>query len=158
MTMRSVSSPNISDGGDLSAASFFDDVYMPRAAQNVIFSDVQCVEVLKGLQSILFGRNAATGVVNIIPNSPDAETNGFVKANLGNLNLKRFEGMANLAVTENLFVRVNGLSNQRDGNIENQFFIALDGNDENHKAARIAVDTSILGQGKTSTARSNWHQ
>ncbi|MDE3270779.1 TonB-dependent receptor [Pseudoalteromonas sp. G4] len=149
VTMRGVSSPNISVGGDPSAASFFDDVYMPRAAQNVIFSDVQRVEVLKGPQGTLFGRNAATGVVNIIPNSPDAEKNGFVKANLGNLKLKRFEGMANFAVTDNLFVRVNGLSNQRDGNIENQFISGFDGNDENHKAARIAVkyvvntDTSI---------------
>ena len=48
VTMRGISSPNISVGGDPSSATFYDDVYMPRAAQNVIFSDMARVEVLKG--------------------------------------------------------------------------------------------------------------
>jgi outer membrane receptor protein involved in Fe transport len=70
ISMRGISSPNISVGGDPSSATFWDDVYMPRAAQNVLFSDLARVEVLKGPQGTLFGRNAAMGVVNIVPNSP----------------------------------------------------------------------------------------
>ncbi len=139
VTMRGVSSPNISVGGDPSAASFFDDVYMPRAAQNVIFSDIQRVEVLKGPQGTLFGRNAATGVVNIIPNQPDAENTGFIKANIGNLDLQRFEGMVNFAFNQKMFLRLNALSNKRDGNIKNLYQGGSDGNDENHQAARLAL-------------------
>lgn len=117
--IRGISSPAISVGGDPSSATFYDDVYMPRAAQNVLFSDIQRIEVLKGPQGTLFGRNAAMGVVNIIPNKPEDETEGFVKGSFGTDNLVRLEGMANLPLTDTLFVRANVLSNKQDGYINN---------------------------------------
>ncbi|WP_448211329.1 TonB-dependent receptor [Colwellia sp. MEBiC06753] len=119
ITMRGISSPNISVGGDPSSAAFYDDVYMPRAAQNVIFSDMARVEVLKGPQGTLFGRNAAMGVVNMVPNSPIADFEGFVKANLGTDNLRRYEGMINLPITDNFYMRANILSNSQDGIVKN---------------------------------------
>jgi len=96
VSMRGISSPNISVGGDPSSATFFDDVYMPRAAQNVLFSDMARIEVLKGPQGTLFGRNAAMGVVSMVPKSPFADFEGFVKATVGSDNLQRYEGMINI--------------------------------------------------------------
>lgn len=119
VTMRGISSPNISVGGDPSSATFYDDVYMPRAAQNVLFSDLERVEVLKGPQGTLFGRNAAMGVVNIVPNKPTDEFTGFAKMSLGTDNLKRWEGMVNVPLTDNLFMRGNFLINTQDGFVEN---------------------------------------
>jgi len=119
VTMRGVSSPNISVGGDPSSATFFDDVYMPRAAQNVVFSDMARIEVLKGPQGTLFGRNAAMGVVNMVPNSPDSEFDGFIKATLGSDNLQRYEGMINIPLTDNFYMRANVLTNNQDGLVEN---------------------------------------
>ena len=70
ITIRGVSSANISTGGDPSVATFYDDVYVPRAATTITFSDMARVEVLKGPQGTLYGRNAAAGVVNMVPNQP----------------------------------------------------------------------------------------
>ncbi len=118
-TMRGISSPNISVGGDPSSATFFDDIYMPRAAQNVQFSDMERIEVLKGPQGTLFGRNAAMGVVNMVPNSPIESSEAFVKATLGSDKQVRLEAMGNLALTDNVFIRANVLSNQQDGVLDN---------------------------------------
>jgi iron complex outermembrane recepter protein len=119
ITMRGISSPNISVGGDPSSAVFYDDVYMPRAAQNVLFSDLERIEVLKGPQGTLFGRNAAMGVVNIVPIKPHGDMEGFAKVSLGSDNLQRMEGMFNTPLTDNLYLRANVLSNTQDGLVKN---------------------------------------
>ena len=138
MTIRGVSSANISTGGDPSVATFYDDVYIPRAATQVTFSDMARIEVLKGPQGTLYGRNAAAGVVNMVPNQPGASDEAFVKARIGNYALVRLEAMGNLAVSENFFVRANVLSNQRDGYLTNVIGGREPGEQDNI-AARIAA-------------------
>ncbi|MCP4272247.1 MAG: TonB-dependent receptor [Gammaproteobacteria bacterium] len=145
-TMRGVSSPNISVGVAPSTAIFFDGVYLPRAAQNVQFSDMERIEVLKGPQGTLFGKNAAMGVVNMVPNGPEEDFDAFFKGTLGTDNLQRFEGMVNLEVSDTLFLRVNGLSNIQTGFMENVADSALntgeevwDNGDKDHQAVRIAL-------------------
>jgi iron complex outermembrane recepter protein len=146
ITMRGISSPNISVGGDPSSATFFDGVYMPRAAQNVLFSDIERIEVLKGPQGTLFGRNAAMGVVNILPNAPENDDLGFIKAVLGSDNLRRYELMGNVALADNFFVRVNALLNTQDGLADNIYDAPWNASSKiwdpgarDHKAARIAA-------------------
>jgi len=119
VSMRGISSPSISVGGDPSTATFYDDIYMPRAAQNVLFSDIDRIEVLKGPQGTLFGRNAAMGVVKVVPKKPRNWQEGFLKAMLGTDNLRRYEGMANLPVSDDVYIRANFLSNQQDGIVKN---------------------------------------
>lgn len=145
ITMRGISSPNISVGGDPSSATFYDDVYMPRAAQNVVFSDMARVEVLKGPQGTLFGRNAAMGVVNMIPKSPFSDFEGFVKATLGSDSLQRFEGMINIPIADNFFMRANALTNGQDGIVKNVSAPAWndgtkiwDLGERSHDAARVS--------------------
>ncbi|SET62277.1 Outer membrane receptor for ferric coprogen and ferric-rhodotorulic acid [Thalassotalea agarivorans] len=145
ITMRGISSPNISVGGDPSSASFYDDIYMPRAAQNVIFSDMGRVEVLKGPQGTLFGRNAAMGVVNMVPNSPTEDFEGFVKGTFGTDELQRYEGMVNVPLTDSFYMRANALWNMQGGIVDNVADPAW--NDEvdtwdlgerDHKAGRLS--------------------
>jgi len=146
VTMRGISSPNISVGGDPSTAIFYDGIYMPRAAQNVLFSDMERIEVLKGPQGTLFGKNAAMGVVNMIPNAPDEEFDAFFKGALGTDNLQRFEGMVNLSLSDNVYLRINALSNLQDGFMKNVADSPVnsgekvwDNGDKDHQAARIAL-------------------
>ena len=143
--IRGISSPNISAGGDPSSATFYDDVYMPSAAQNVIFSDTARVEVLKGPQGTLFGRNAAMGVVNIVPNAPSAEFESFLQASWGTDNLQRYEGMVNVPLSDNFYMRANWITNKQDGFVENvqdaewnQNKKVWDLGARNHDAARVA--------------------
>ena len=115
ITVRGVSSPNISSGQDPSVATFYDGSYMPRAVTSIPFTDIARTEVLKGPQGTLFGRNATAGVINIVPNKPSQEVEGFVKARLGNQDLVRVEGMFNTPVSDTLALRGNLFSHQRAG-------------------------------------------
>ncbi|AQA19836.1 hypothetical protein BST95_17880 [Halioglobus japonicus] len=115
ISIRGISSPNISSGQDASVAVFYDGSYMPRAVTSIPFTDISRTEVLKGPQGTLFGRNATAGVINIVPNKPHEEFEGFVKARVGNQNMLRMEGMVNAPVTDNVFFRGNLFSHQRNG-------------------------------------------
>lgn len=139
ITIRGVSSANISTGGDPSVATFYDDIYVPRAATTVSFTDMQRVEVLKGPQGTLYGRNAAAGVVNMVPNRPNAETEGFVRMRAGNFDLLRLEAMGNVALSENFFLRANVLTNTRDGYLTNLAPGERDPGEQDNIAARISA-------------------
>ncbi|MBU2181259.1 MAG: TonB-dependent receptor [Gammaproteobacteria bacterium] len=139
--MRGISSSNISTGGDPSVAIFFDDFYLPRAAQSVMFSDMQRIEILKGPQGTLFGKNAAAGVVNMIPNAPAQEDEAFLKATLGDYALRRYEAMANTALNDQFAVRLNLMSNQRDSYLNNvyQNYQGEELGNTNQQSARLAA-------------------
>ncbi len=138
--IRGISSPNISTGGDPSVATFYDGAYLPRAATTVAFADMERVEVLRGPQGTLFGRNAAAGVVSLIPNAPTTEkVEGSARIRAGNYNLMRLEGMINLPLGENFAVRANALVNQRDGVSENVEPAKFDAAEKGNWAGRVAL-------------------
>ena len=139
ISIRGVSSANISTGGDPSIATFYDDVYVPRAATQMTFGDMARVEVLKGPQGTLYGRNAAAGVVNMVPNSPSEENEAFVRTRFGNHGLMRIEAMGNIAVSDDLSLRGNVLSNQRDGYITNVVSGERDPGEQDNLALRVAA-------------------
>ncbi len=148
ISIRGVKSPNISSGGDPSVATFYDNSYLPRAATSIPFTDIARIEVLKGPQGTLFGRNATAGVINIVPNKPAQEFEGFIRSRAGNYGLLDVEGMVNQPITDDVAVRANIFSHQRDGIIEN-VGIGDDLRDEGFVAARMSVlwdlspDTSL---------------
>jgi iron complex outermembrane receptor protein len=137
--IRGISSPNISTGGDPSVATFYDDTYLPRAATTVAFADIERVEVLRGPQGTLFGRNAAAGVVNMIPNAPSDTFEGFARLRAGNYNLMRLEGMVNIPVSDTFSLRANALVNQRDGISENVEPAEFDAAEKGNWAGRLAM-------------------
>lgn len=139
ITIRGVSSANISTGGDPSVATFYDDVYVPRAATTSSFTDIARIEVLKGPQGTLYGRNAAAGVVNIVPNRPAPGNEGFIRTRFGNLSQHRVEVMGNVAVTDNVFVRTSMLHNRRDGYQDNRVPGGRNGGAQDNFAARIST-------------------
>ncbi|KXI30645.1 TonB-dependent receptor [Paraglaciecola hydrolytica] len=152
ISMRGISSPNISSGGDPSSATFYDGVYMPRAAQNVLFSDIERIEVLKGPQGTLFGRNAAMGVVNILPRKPTEDFEGFIKGSWGTDNLARYEGMVNVPLSQSVYLRANMLTNSQDGFVKNisepqwnQNSKIWDSGARHHNAARVALLWEVSG-------------
>ena len=138
--IRGISSPNISTGGDPSVATFYDGVYLPRAATTVAFADMERVEVLRGPQGTLFGRNAAAGVVSLIPNAPTTEKlEGSARLRAGNYNLMRLEGMINVPVGDTFAIRANALVNQRDGISENVEPSQFDAGEKGNWAGRVAM-------------------
>ena len=72
-------------------ATYIDDVNnLDILANGFAFTDIERIEVLRGPQGTLFGRNAMGGVVNIITNKPTNKASGFAEASIGNLGLQRY--------------------------------------------------------------------
>ncbi|MCO1335149.1 TonB-dependent receptor [Microbulbifer sp. OS29] len=93
------------------------------------FFDVQRLEVLRGPQGTLYGRNATAGVVNMLPNMPTGEFESEVQAEVGSYNSKRANGMFNIPLGDTLAFRFSGALTQRDGFDTNTFT----GNDVNDR-------------------------
>jgi outer membrane receptor protein involved in Fe transport len=83
------------------------------------FYDVERVEVLRGPQGTLYGRNSTGGVVNVLSVKPDDEFSAEATGELGNFNSKRLKGYVNLPAGDQLAFRVAGTMIDRDGTIEN---------------------------------------
>ena len=82
----------------------------------------------------------------MVPNAPHADFEGFVKATLGSDNLQRYEGMVNLPLSDNFYLRANVLTNAQDGIVENvsspswnDNFKNWDLGERDHNAARISL-------------------
>ncbi len=92
------------------------DTYIPE------LSDIERIEVLRGPQGTLFGRNAMGGVINIITKQPTNATHGFAEVDLGNYNQQRYSaGFRAPLINDVLFVGVSGAYNKRDGYYTNDF-------------------------------------
>jgi outer membrane receptor protein involved in Fe transport len=86
------------------------------------FYDVERVEVLRGPQGTLYGRNATGGVVNVITAKPTDVFEANARAEYGNFNAIRLRGMLNVPIFEDkLAVRLSGAMLKRDGFVTNTF-------------------------------------
>lgn len=79
------------------------------------YFDVERVEVLRGPQGTLYGRNATAGVVNMLPNKPSNRFEGSLKGEVGNYDTRRVSGMLNVPLTDTFAVRVAGAYTNRSG-------------------------------------------
>ena len=87
-----------------------------------LLSDIERIEVLRGPQGTLYGRNTLAGAINVITKKPTNQTNGFVSFGYGNLNqIEASAGIGLSLIEDKLFVRLSGGSNFRDGYVENTF-------------------------------------
>ncbi|MBC7667696.1 MAG: TonB-dependent receptor [Gemmatimonadaceae bacterium] len=86
------------------------------------FFDVERVEVLRGPQGTLYGRNATGGVVNIITAKPTDEFEANIRAEVGNFGTQKVRGMINLPIFgDKLAIRAAGAYLKRDGFVTNTF-------------------------------------
>ena len=115
LAIRGVTQNDFADHQESPAAIYVDDIYVSQMA-GLAFSlfDVDRVEVLRGPQGTLFGRNATGGLANFITNRPTDVPGGYVNTNFGQRNLLRVEGAVNGPLWSGLDGRLSFESNHYD--------------------------------------------
>ena len=114
---------------DTAMGFYLDDVYIARqGVNNFSLYDVERVEVLRGPQGTLYGRNTNAGAINVVTTKPQDENVLAGEFSYGEFDRINIKGMANVVLMDDtLFLRVNALSQTGDGYVDN----ALLGKDVN---------------------------
>lgn len=120
--IRGIGQTDSSGGIDPGVGLYIDDVYMGRAVGGVMdFRDIANVQVLRGPQGTLFGRNTIGGAVLLTSQTPGDEFGGKVKVGFGEDNLFEFFGAVDLPFSDSVAARVSYGSRKRDGYVERQY-------------------------------------
>ena len=103
-------------GIEPSVGVFIDGVFRSRTASQLSdFPDIQRVEVLRGPQSTLFGKNASAGVISIVTREPSFSFGGSAEATYGNFDARVLKAYVTGPVSESVAVSLAGGLNKRDG-------------------------------------------
>ncbi len=105
-------------GGDPGVATYYNGIYSPdfgiAASENYLY-DVERVEVLRGPQGTLYGRNSIGGAINYITKAPSFEAEGEIRTVLGDYGMEQYFFMASAPLTEDIAYRITGMTVERDG-------------------------------------------
>ena len=134
--LRGVSQNDFSDHQEAPVAVYSDDAYIASmGALAGAMYDLARVEVLRGPQGTLFGRNATGGLIHYISEKPRFDNDGFVTVTGGNFDTWNSEGALNAALTDNLAARVSFATERHDGYVNNSAGRSVE--DEKQYAARV---------------------
>jgi outer membrane receptor protein involved in Fe transport len=117
--IRGIGTVGDNPGLESSVAVFIDGVYRSRIGTGLTeLGPVDRVEVLRGPQGTLFGRNASSGLIHVITAKPKFTTEAYGEATIGNYNLRRLDLGINGAITDSIAARIDGVIMKRDGFLE----------------------------------------
>ncbi|MFT3968078.1 MAG: TonB-dependent receptor, partial [Sphingobium sp.] len=133
-----------------SVGVYFADVVALRGGANGIpsgdgagpgaFFDLQNVQVLKGPQGTLFGRNTTGGAILLVPQKPTGHFEGYVEGSIGNYDMRRIQTVVNIPVLDSLRIRFGVDRQTRDGYLNNVSGVGpKDYNDIDYTAVRASI-------------------
>ncbi len=138
ISIRGVSSNDNTEKGDPSASFNIDGVNLGRPqSAGVAFYDLERVEVLRGPQGTLYGRNATAGAINLITNKPVDKFESSAAIEVGNYHSTKFDGMVNVNVNRLLSARAAVSTSKRDGYLRNTRGFTKNNDDDDSKSARL---------------------
>lgn len=106
--------------GESGVSTHINEIPVATNLNAIEFFDVERVEVLRGPQGTLFGRNATGGSINMVTKMPDyTAVDGFLDVEVGDYSHKRVKAGINIPITDTMGVRIAGFDLERDGYIEN---------------------------------------
>ncbi|XQW84876.1 TonB-dependent receptor plug domain-containing protein [Thalassotalea piscium] len=101
ITIRGVGSNSRNIGFDTRVGVYLDGVYLGQSpAVNQELLDLERIEVLRGPQGTLFGKNTVAGAINLISKKPSDTFEGKLSASLGNLNARELQGQVNIPLSD----------------------------------------------------------
>jgi iron complex outermembrane receptor protein len=148
LAIRGISSADDGAGMDNSVALFLDGVYIGKGASiNFEMFDLERIEVLRGPQGTLFGRNAVGGAINVISTKPADELTAKAEISAGNEGFLRYQGLISGPLTDNVSAKLTYNHREHDGYVNNPI-LGKDQQDEDND--------SVRGQLRFTTERSEW--
>jgi iron complex outermembrane recepter protein len=130
--------------------TYFNEVETDGGAATSLF-DLEAIQVLKGPQGTLFGRNATGGAVLYGAKKPTNDFEGYLTVGYGNYDDREFEAAVNLPFTEGFAVRISGRSQERDG-YQHNLLLGTDPNSIDSKVARVSLLIAPPGTGFSNIA------
>lgn len=129
---------------DPAAPMYFNEIVMsPIQGANSSLYDLESLQVLKGPQGTLFGRNSTGGAVTMTPKRPGYKFGGYAEVKVGNYDLRGFEGAVDVPLLEKLTTRLVVHKLDRDGYQKNIADNALYGKryrDEHSEGSRLSIN------------------
>lgn len=141
VTIRGISNNDTTDKGDPSAAFMLDGVYIARpAGQSGNLLDVDRIEVLRGPQGTLYGRNTTAGLVHVISNAPTDRFEGALGLEVGTYGKRKIDGVVNVPVNQALSLRAAVSQIEQDPFLKNgQGTPHRPGMDRDERDARLSA-------------------
>lgn len=138
VVIRGQSRANLGDAAQ-PVLTYFADVPLPYVASIIPTYDLASVQVLKGPQGTLFGRNSTSGALLVYPKAPDYEIGGYLMGGYGNYNQIEAEGALNVPIlADHIAIRVAGRKDKRDG-YTTSVNTGQDLDDKNDLAFRVSL-------------------
>jgi iron complex outermembrane receptor protein len=151
--LRGVGNFNGNSLSDSAVAVNIDGVYIARpSSTGGMFYDLNRVEVVKGPQGTLYGRNATGGAINIITNKPTDQLSGEATLDFGNYGTKNFNGVLNAPFSSTVAARLSVQTTYHEG------YMSDGTDDENGKAARLQVKFTPSDALSIDTSADYYHQ
>jgi iron complex outermembrane recepter protein len=98
---------------------YIDDIYYPSLTGAIFDTlDLNRVEILRGPQGTLSGRNSIGGAIKMYSSMPNGDSSGMVEASYGSRDRISLRGAADFALTDTLFMRISGVAKRQDGYID----------------------------------------
>ncbi|HNP34747.1 MAG TPA: TonB-dependent receptor [Woeseiaceae bacterium] len=120
VTIRGVGAQSRNIGFDSRVGVYVDGVYVGQSpALNQELLALERVEVLRGPQGTLFGKNTVAGAINLITKKPDNEFHAKVSADIGNMNYSEFQGIVNIPFNDKVAAGFSVSKTDRDGYVNN---------------------------------------
>lgn len=117
-SVRGLSTGDFGLGGDLSVGVYENGIYRPSPGA-LGFYDLDRVEILKGPQGLLFGRNATSGAISVATRRPGEELDGNITVGLSERNGSKVSGAINIPLIEDLYMRIAGQHEEERGYVKN---------------------------------------
>jgi len=139
ITIRGVGLDDFSSTNNSTVGVYVDDVYLASFAENDFnFFDLDHLEVLKGPQGTLYGRNSTAGAINVISARPSLQgVAAAASAGYGNFQAFNAQGMLNIPLTEQLALRFSAKSVQQDKGYWSSNVLKRDLGEQNNLAGRV---------------------
>ncbi|MEZ5557706.1 MAG: TonB-dependent receptor [Pseudomonadales bacterium] len=138
IAIRGVVNSDFTTNVESPIAIYLDDVYISQmSGAGFMLFDMDRVEILRGPQGTLYGRNATGGLAHYVTKRPTEDFEGYAQVTAGSYDQMRFEGAASGPISDTLMARVSVATNDHDGYVKNRLGGHL--NNGNEETARLQL-------------------